>query len=287
MQLKSYWNSSPHVISAARSSTETRWFHTSLTFSFFLFFLICLKSVGCLDGNLSSGSSRDAVTNPPTPTGLSIWHCERTTAVRRDCSGFPHSLSLSYLSLLFLYLPSSSSLSPLLKRLSSAVRWRSYRPLAARLLNCQQLWDERISVRLLIAASAGPDALKWDGWFVLAGHRRPREIRHKLFCVSQMSSWGFFVAVNTYRYNVMQSERLHACRIMTTTGIHDGFHSSCEVVADAPREGSSLFSASRTAHHSRRIRWRFRNGKYTERVWEQIGRCKCGWREMRFCPRSQ
>ena len=149
-------------------------------------------------------------------------------------------LSLSYLSLLCLYLLSSSPLSPLPKRLSSAMRWRSYRPLAARLLNCRQLWDERVSVKLSIAASAGPNALKWGGWFVLAGHRCPREIRHKLFCVSQMSSWGLGVAVYTNRYNVVESERRRpAYRIMTTTGIHAGFHSSCEVVADAPHEGSS------------------------------------------------
>lgn len=42
-----------------------------------------------------------------------------------------------------LYLPSSLSSPPLLKRLSSGMRWRSYQPLAAHLLNCQQLRVKR------------------------------------------------------------------------------------------------------------------------------------------------
>lgn len=104
---------------------------------------------------------------------------------------------LSYLLLpclhLSLYLPSSLSSPPLLKRLSSAMRWRSYRPLSARLLNCQQLWDERISLKLsimpfciLLPKIWQTDWSKWDDlsssvdiivpvrlcWIVLLKHQR-------------------------------------------------------------------------------------------------------------------
>lgn len=90
---------------------------------------------------------------PLTPPET-LWQtssCRRRTAVSRYCSEFPHFFSLfsisSYLLLLCLhlplYLPSSLSSPPLLKRLSSGMRWRSYRPLAAHLLNCQQLRVKR------------------------------------------------------------------------------------------------------------------------------------------------
>lgn len=81
---------------------------------------------------------------------------------------FLHTLCLSYLLLLWLHPPSIFPL--LLKRLSSGMRWRSYRPLAARLLNCQQLWRECLTETLnhsvcIAAKELTGRMIKWKNTF--------------------------------------------------------------------------------------------------------------------------
>lgn len=137
----------------------------------------------------------------------------------------------SYLLLLCLhlplYLPSSLSSPPLLKRLSSGMRWRSYRPLAAHLLNCQQLrvkrdLTETLSHNVCIAAEELTGrVIKARRLIFLGGHHRPHEMRHKLLMLE--CSPNTSVAVTTALLLWSRS----ITYLLTTTGIGAVFYSSC------------------------------------------------------------